>query len=71
MKWVSIKESGLPKTEDKGYLVSDGVHIEFSEFEDGKWIGGSVFALYTEVNGTEFEFYPTHYYPTSKMKLPK
>jgi len=73
IKWKSIKEVGMPKDATKGYLVTDGESIEYSDLDNdynNKWIGGSVYALYEEVSGTYFDFYPTHYYPVSKLNLP-
>ena len=34
------------------------------------WTGGSVYALYEEVSGTEFDFSPTHWCPVSELNLP-
>ena len=36
----------------------------------GTWIGGSVYAVYEEVGGTVFDFYPTHWCPVSELNLP-
>ena len=72
IKWRSIKEVGMPKDKSVGYLVTDGKNIEYSDlssYED-KWIGGSVYAVYGEVIGPEFDFYPTHFCPVSELNLP-
>ncbi len=72
INWRSIKEIGMPKDKNIGYLVTDGKNIEYSKLDDydDKWIGGSVYALYAEVSGTEFDFYPTHFCPVSELNLP-
>jgi len=70
IKWRSIKEVGMPTDENIGYLVSDGSYIEYSGLEYKKWVGGSVYALYQEVSGTEFDFYPTHWCPITELNLP-
>jgi len=71
INWRSIKEVGMPKDTNIGYLVYDGESIEYSGLEYGIWTGGSVYALYEEVSGTEFDFYPTHWCPTNELNTPK
>lgn len=34
------------------------------------WVGGSVYAVYEEVSGTEFDFNPTHWCPVTELNLP-
>lgn len=72
IEWRSIKEVGMPKDRTIGYLVTDGKNIEYSAMDDyeDKWIGGSVYALYEEVSGTCFDFYPTHFCPVYELNLP-
>jgi len=72
INWRNIKEVGMPTDRTVGYLVCDGEHIEFSYLcdYDGVWIGGSVYAVYEEVNRTRFDFNPTHWCPVSELNLP-
>lgn len=72
INWRSIKEVGMPTNNMVGYLVFDGICIEFSDLDDhvSKWVGGSVYATYEESNGTEFDFFPTHWCPVNEIKTP-
>ena len=74
INWRKISEVGLPTNDRIGYLVSDGKNFDYSDIEISrngvKWLGGSVYATYSESNGTEFDFFPTHYYPVDELNLP-
>lgn len=86
IKWRSIQKDGFPTNENIGYLVSDGNYIEYSDISleyglyfDKKpkqpksvnWVGGSVYALYTEVSGTEFDFEVKYWCPVTELNLPQ
>jgi len=71
MNWRSIKDDGYPTKEGLGYLVSDGRLIEFSDWVDKTWVGGSVYATYEEVSGTSFDFVVTHWLPCEELELPE
>ena len=73
INWRSVEIDGFPKDKNVGYLVSEGNYIEFSDIDDytDRWIGGSVYALYSEVSGTEFDFHVKFWCPVSELNLPK
>ena len=86
INWRCVKTDGLPNDANIGYLVSDGKNIEFSdiniqykdpysskqpkEIRGVEFIGGSVYAVYEEVSGTEFDFDVQYWCPVSELNLP-